>query len=74
MPVTIRGPVQIHAVTTNALVKFGDCFVLSPKGVSETSAGSGTFNTGYSAVTNNGVSCTNYINPNVIDQPISGNH
>lgn len=74
MPAIIRGPVQIDVVGVNGIVKFGDSFVLTPKGVSKTYVGSGAFNTGFSAITNNGISSTNFIKPSVIDQPISGNH
>ncbi len=74
MPAIIRGPVQIDAISVTGIVKFGDSFVLSPKGVSEASAGSGAFNNGFAAVINNGVNYTNYIDPNVNDQPIAGNN
>jgi spore germination protein PF len=74
MPVTICGPLQIHNVTTFAVVKFGDSLTLTPKNVSEASAGSGAFNTGGAVIINTGVSATNNIDPNVIDQPIAGNN
>jgi spore germination protein PF len=74
MPVTIRGPLQIHNVTTFAVVKFGDSLALTPKDAFQTSAGSGAFNTGGGVIINTGVSVTNYIDPNIIDQSIAGNN
>jgi spore germination protein PF len=74
MPVTIRGPLQIHNVTTFGIVKFGDSLALTPKNESKASAGPGAFNTGGGVIINTGVSATNYINPNVIDQRIAGNN
>jgi spore germination protein PF len=74
MPVTICGPLQIHNVTTFSLVKFGDSLALTPKTVSDTFAGSGAFNTGGAVIINTGVNATNYIDPDVIAQPIVGNN
>jgi spore germination protein PF len=74
MPVTISGPVQIDAITFNGVVRFGDSLVISPKEVDELYAGSGAFNTGFLTVTNSGLSSTNFIDPSIINQPISGNH
>lgn len=74
MPVTIRGPLQIHNVTTFGVVKFGDSLALTPKNVSEASVGSGAINTGGAVIINTGVSVTNYIDPNIIDQSIAGNN
>jgi spore germination protein PF len=74
MPVTICGPLQIHNVTTFAVVKFGDSLALTPKNVAKSSAGSGAFNTGGAVIINTGVSATNYIDPDIIDQPIAENN
>ncbi|WHY75154.1 spore germination protein [Neobacillus sp. WH10] len=74
MPVTIRGPLQIHNVVTNGNVKFGDSFFLTPKDVSKVFAGSGAVNIGIGAITNTVVNSTNYIHPDVIDQPNTGNN
>jgi spore germination protein PF len=73
MPVTICGPLQIHNVVTNGNVKFGDSIYLSPKDVSKVFAGSGAINIGMGAITNTVVNSTNYIDPNVMDQPNVGN-
>ena len=74
MPATINGPLQIHHVTTNGIVKFGDSSVLTPKTTSKSFAGSGGFNTGGAVITNTGVNATNYIDPDVTDQAIAENN
>ncbi|HEY2420100.1 MAG TPA: spore germination protein [Neobacillus sp.] len=73
MPVTICGPLQIQNVVTNGNVKFGDSIYISPKDVSKVFAGSGAINIGMGAITNTVVNSTNYIDPNVMDQPNVGN-
>ncbi|MDQ0201868.1 spore germination protein [Neobacillus ginsengisoli] len=74
MPVTICGPLQIHNVTTNAIVKFGDSSVLSPKDQSRVFAGSGAINSAFGVMTNTAVNSTNFIDPDGIDQPIVRNN
>lgn len=71
MPVKI-GPVQINNVAGGTL-NFGDTFYISPKGSGKTNSGSGAFNTGNIISANNGLSATNTIDPDAIDQNISGN-
>ncbi|GAA0314409.1 spore germination protein [Bacillus carboniphilus] len=68
----IVGPVQIFSVSGGE-VQFGDTFYVSPKSSSKTVAGSGGLNTGPFVITNNGLSATNYIDCNAVDQPITGN-
>jgi len=72
MPAII-GPVQIVNVG-GGIVQFGDTVYISPKSSTKTFAGSGGFNTGGLIVTNNGLSGTNVLDTNVIDQPIAGNN
>jgi spore germination protein PF len=72
MPAII-GPVQIVNVT-GGIVQFGDAVYVSPKSASKTNAGSGAFNTGGFIVANSGLSGTNVLDTNVIDQPIAGNN
>jgi len=72
MPAII-GPVQIINIT-GGIVQFGDTVYISPKSNSKTSAGSGGFNTGGLIVTNNGLSGTNVLDANLLDQPIIGNN
>ncbi|MDN3015129.1 spore germination protein [Paenibacillus sp. BSR1-1] len=72
MPAII-GPVQIVNVG-GGIVQFGDTVYISPKSASKTNAGSGAFNTGGLIVTNNGLSGTNVLDTNLIDQPIAGNN
>ncbi|OIK10614.1 hypothetical protein BIV60_20555 [Bacillus sp. MUM 116] len=74
MPAIIGGPVIINNITGNGDVQFGDSLFNSPKVASKTPAGAGGFNTGVFIITNTGVSSTNFIDPNVIDQPITGNN
>ncbi|MFZ7945270.1 spore germination protein [Neobacillus sp. 19] len=72
MPAII-GPVQIVNVS-GGIVQFGDTVYISPKSSTKTFAGSGGFNTGGLIVANNGISGTNVLDTNVIDQPIAGNN
>lgn len=72
MPAII-GPVQIVSVS-GGVVQFGDTAWVSPKASTKTYAGSGTFNTGGFIITNNGLSGTNVLDTNLVDQPISGNN
>ncbi len=69
----ILGPVQIVSVG-GGIVQFGDTVYISPKTTSKTFAGSGGFNTGGLIVTNTGLSGTNVLDTNLIDQPIVGNN
>ncbi len=72
MPAII-GPVQIINVG-GGIVQFGDTVYISPKSSSKTFAGSGGFNTGGFIVTNSGLSGTNVLDTNLIDQPTVGNN
>ncbi|MFJ5715003.1 spore germination protein [Neobacillus sp. NPDC093127] len=72
MPAII-GPVQIINVG-GGIVQFGDTLYISPKSSTKTFAGSGGFNTGGFIITNNGISGTNTLDTNLIDQPIAGNN
>ncbi|WP_050614268.1 spore germination protein [Bacillus testis] len=69
----IVGPIQVGSVTGGS-IQFGDAFVYSPKSSSKTAAGSGTTNTGVFIITNSGLSATNVLDANVVDQPIVGNN
>ncbi len=68
----IVGPIKINSIG-GGVVNFGDSFYLSPKSSSKTHAGSGSFNTGDFINTNNGVSATNTIDPDVNDQQLAAN-
>lgn len=72
MPAII-GPVQIVNVS-GGVVQFGDTVYISPKSASKTNAGSGCFNTGAINITANGLSGTNVLDANLLDQPIAGNN
>ncbi|NRD76561.1 spore germination protein [Bacillus sp. BRMEA1] len=74
MPAIINGPLTIESVTTNGIVKFGDVSFITPKTASKTHLGSGGGNTGGAVVTNTIGSATNYMDINVIDQPIIRNN
>lgn len=73
MPAII-GPVEIVNVSGEGIVHFGDTFYTSPKVAAKTNAGCGGFNTGGMIVSNNGLSGTNVVKPDVIDQPFIGNN
>ena len=72
MPAII-GPIQIVNVG-GGIVQFGDTLYISPKTSSKTYAGSGGFNTGGFIIANNGISGTNTVDANLIDQPTVGNN
>ena len=69
----ILGPVQIVNVG-GGIVQFGDTLYISPKSSSKTYSGAGGFNTGGIIITNNGISGTNVLDTNLIDQTIAGNN
>ncbi|MGX6442295.1 spore germination protein [Neobacillus sp. K501] len=72
MPAII-GPVQIINVS-GGIVQFGDTVYISPKSAAKTFAGSGGFNTGAIIITASGLSGTNVLDTNLVDQPIAGNN
>lgn len=69
----IVGPVQIFNVG-GGVVHFGDTAIISPKSASKAFEGSGSSSTGGFVVTNNGISGTNTLDSNLIDQPTVGNN
>ncbi|WP_246938666.1 spore germination protein [Bacillus pinisoli] len=64
---SIVGPITINSIG-GGVVNFGDSLNISPTSSSKTNAGSGAFNTGDWIMTNNGISVTNSIDPDVNDQ------
>ncbi len=71
MPAII-GPVKVTNVD-GGIINFGDSFYISPKGTGKNNSGSGGLNTGNVVNTNNGLSATNSIDPDITDQNVSGN-
>lgn len=69
----IVGPVQVGTVSGGS-IQFGDAFFYSPKSATKSASGSGGQNTGVFIITNNGLSATNVVDTNLIDQPITGNN
>lgn len=69
----IVGPVQIITVA-GGVVQFGDTLFISPKSNAKSTDGSGGQNTGGLIVTNNGISASNVLDWNMIDQPNIGNN
>jgi spore germination protein PF len=67
------GPVQIFNVA-GGVVHFGDTAVISPKNNTKSYAGSGSGSVGAFVVTNNGLSSSNTLDTNVVDQPTVGNN
>lgn len=72
MPAII-GPVQILNVS-GGVVQFGDALYISPKSSTKSFTGQGALSTGGFVITNNGLSATNVLDTNLIDQPIAGNN
>jgi spore germination protein PF len=64
---SIVGPITINSVS-GGVINFGDSLNISPTSSSKTNAGSGAFNTGEWICTNNGISATNTIDPDLNDQ------
>lgn len=64
------GNIKIVSVSSSAVVQFGDALIIAPKSTSKTFAGAGSFLTGDFPVTNNGVSLTNTLDPDVVDSTI----
>jgi uncharacterized phosphosugar-binding protein len=61
------GIVKIISVGSGAIVQMGDSIYHSPKSTTKSYAGSGSFNTGDLAVTNNAVSSTNAFDSDGVD-------
>ncbi|GHH96704.1 spore germination protein [Neobacillus kokaensis] len=72
MPVII-GPLEILNVT-DGILNIGDAAFTTPKLTSKTFAGSGVINTGGVVFSNTVASGTNIFDPDVADQPKSGNN
>ncbi|WP_424766194.1 spore germination protein [Paenibacillus sp. sgz302251] len=66
MPAVV-GFVKIVSVGSGSIVQFGDALEVSPNSNSKTYAGSGSFLTGSLTNSNNAVSATNSIDPDVQD-------
>ncbi|MNF05934.1 putative spore germination protein GerPF [compost metagenome] len=66
MPAVV-GFVKIISVGSSSIVQFGDALQVSPSSTSKTYAGSGSFLTGSLTNSNNAVSATNSIDPDVQD-------
>lgn len=69
----IVGNIKIVSVGASSIVHLGDAILLSPKSSSKTFAGAGSFNTGDFPNTNNGLSLTNTLDNDVVDDTVSGN-
>jgi hypothetical protein len=64
---SIVGNMKIVSVGPSSIVQIGDAIQLSPSSSTKTFAGSGSFNTGDFAHTNNAISSTNTNDPDVND-------
>jgi len=64
---SIVGAVKILNVATSAVVQFGDALQIRPASTSKTYAGAGSFLTGDVPMTNNAISSTNTLDPDVQD-------
>ena len=65
--------VNIQQVS-GGVVNFGNSLAVSPKTATKEPAGSGSINTGIWVITSSGFSCTNFIDPDEIDQKIINDH
>ncbi|WP_419873843.1 spore germination protein [Candidatus Pristimantibacillus sp. PTI5] len=66
MPAVV-GFVKIVSIGSGSIVQFGDSLEVSPSSSSKTYAGSGSFLTGSLTNSNNAVSATNTLDPDVQD-------
>lgn len=66
MPAVV-GYVKIVSVSSGSIIQFGDAVEISPSSNSKTYAGSGSFLTGSLTNSNNAVSATNTLDPDVQD-------
>ncbi|GLX69126.1 spore germination protein [Paenibacillus glycanilyticus] len=64
---SIVGFVKVVSVGSSAVIQFGDTVQVSPSSQTKTYAGSGSFLTGSLANSNNAVSATNTLDPDVQD-------
>jgi len=64
---SVVGFVKIISVGSSSIVQFGDAIQLTPTSTSKTYAGSGSFLTGSLTNSNNAVSATNTLDPDVQD-------
>jgi spore germination protein PF len=67
MPSIILAPIKITSVSGDSAVTFGDVYQITPKSTSKTFSGSGGGNTGDFMQTNNLLSLTNSVDPDVAD-------
>ncbi|MEC2077141.1 spore germination protein [Metabacillus fastidiosus] len=68
----IVGPIKINSVD-GGIVNFGDSFYLSPKSSSKSVLGAGAANTGDFLFVNSGINASNFNDPDVNDQNMTGN-
>ncbi|MBP1932407.1 spore germination protein [Ammoniphilus resinae] len=68
---SVVGAINVNSNSGNLNV--GDVFNISPKSSSKTYSGQGGGNTGNVVNTLNGVSATNTLDTDGVDQPIAGN-
>lgn len=67
----VVGFVKIVSVGSGSIVQFGDTVQVSPSSTSKTYAGSGSFLTGSLTNSNNAVSATNTVDPDLQDSSIN---
>jgi len=68
----IVGAIKINGVS-DGVVNFGDSFYLSPLLTAKALDGSGSGNTGDFLIVNNGISISNTVDPDAIDQNQTAN-
>jgi spore germination protein PF len=73
MPAVV-GPIKITNVSSGAVFQVGDTMYIAPKTATKTQGGSGGFNTGDFILTNNSISFTNSLDPDVFDNNVAGNN
>ncbi|OCA89040.1 spore germination protein [Pseudobacillus wudalianchiensis] len=71
MPSIVTGPFKVN--TNSGIMNFGDTLNIAPKSIFKQVNGAGGTNTGDFVTTNNGISISSAIDPDVADQTQAGN-
>ncbi|MEK4027963.1 spore germination protein [Pseudobacillus sp. FSL P4-0506] len=71
MPSIVSGPFKVN--TNSGVLNFGDTLNISPKSIFKEVRGSGGGNTGDFMMTNNGISISTAMDPDIADQTQANN-
>ncbi|GLY09261.1 spore germination protein [Bacillus badius] len=72
MPSIVTGPFKVNS--NGGVMNFGDTLNIAPKSILKEVRGAGGSNVGDLTMTNTGISITNSLDPDLVDQPQAGNN